>query len=232
MGQKLHFICSPRQTQEQESRLLMNKIASDPRSALLSTSLWLPKSVSLGFLSNNWQRFVCQQLDRLCPTFGAARVSSTLLSRGELKLIKIWLMEDASRLLFSASMNDHSARIPKYSCHEIHSRPTILFKPQIRIPEPRVRDSKVHTSTHLQHISVEMCVRVLGAAFPVSMGPLFYNSANMGYRFPVRCVSHTNTCLHHLPQITPSYFSHPWKKKKYKRFRVEVSVTNSEVEDF
>lgn len=83
-------------------------------------------------------------------------------------------------------------------------------------PNPRAADSKVHISTHLQHASVEMCVRALGAAFPVSLGPLFYNSANMGYRFPVRCVSHTNTCLHHLPQITPSYFSHPWEKKKKK----------------
>ena len=148
------------------------------------------------------------------PNLWGSSRSSTLLSRGELKLIKIWLMEYACGLLFSASMNDHSAWMPKYSCHEIHSRPTVLFKPQNRIPEPRVRDSKVHISTHLQHISVEMCVRALGAAFPVSLGPLFYNSANMGYRFPVRCVSHTNTCLHHLPQITPSYFSHPWEKKK------------------
>lgn len=44
-------------------------------------------------------------------------------------------------------------------------------KPQIRIPEPRVRlYSKVHTSTHLQHISVEMCNSVLGAVFQFLWG--------------------------------------------------------------
>lgn len=192
MGQKLHFICSPRQTQAQESRLLMKK--SPPlrdQLALLSTFLWLPKSISLDFLGNNWQRRVCQHVDHLCPTFDAARIYSTFLSRGDLKIInKIWLTADACKSLFSAWMNDHSVRVPKYWCHEIYSRPIILFKPQNRIPEPRVRDRKVHKTTHLQHMFVEKGARALGAAFPVSLGPLSNSSANTGHRFPVRYASH------------------------------------------
>lgn len=41
-------------------------------------------------------------------------------------------------------------------------------------------------------MSVETGARALGVAFRVSLGPLSYNSANRGHRFPVRYASLTD----------------------------------------